>query len=476
LSIKTWSVTINCMNIRTRIAPSPTGFPHIGTIYQVLIDYAVAKKNGGQFILRLEDTDRSRLVEGAEEVIYSALSWFGLNPDESPKRGGPVGPYRQSERLSVYKTYIDQLVAGGHAFYCFCTKERLEDMRKRQEAEHKAPMYDGHCLSISPEEAGKRVSAGETHVVRMKIPQERILSFDDILSGHIEFKSSVVDQQVILKSDGFPTYHFAVVVDDHLMGITHIFRGKEWISSTPKHILLYEYFGWEMPVHGHLPLILNEDGKGKLSKRHGHASVDYYKQQGYLPEAVLNYLSNIIWHHPEGKEIYSLSEFIELFDIRTVTSQAPRFNLQKLQWVNKEYLKALSTAEYYRQLCEFDSSIAELPAELVQKILPYIQERMTVLSDFYSLAGFFFARPQVWEQPKDTQLCEQIHDSLQGVSDWRHDSLERAVRALAETIQKKPKDVFMMLRIAVTGKTVGPPLLESLEVVGKEETLSRLIS
>lgn len=460
--------------VRTRIAPSPTGFPHIGTIYQVLIDYAFAKQKNGQFILRIEDTDRARLVEGAEDVIYQALSWFGLEPDESPIQGGDVGPYRQSERLEIYKRFAKQLIEQQDAYYCFCTKERLEGMRKQQEAAHKPPMYDGLCQHIPLSEAQQRVDAGEHNVVRMRIPKDETIVFEDLLSGTIEFDSNVIDHQVIIKSDGFPTYHFAVVVDDHLMGISHIFRGKEWISSTPKHVLLYRYFGWNMPVHGHLPLILNEDGKGKLSKRHGHASVDYYRTQGYLPEAVLNYLSNIIWHHPQEKEIYSLQEFIQLFDISTVTSQAPRFNLQKLQWVNKEYIKALSRKDFYTRLVTFDTSIKTLPTDTVMNILPLIQERMTVLGDFYSLAGFFFAKPEQFDQERDQELCAALAETLHAVTDWQHDTMELAIRDLSQRLQKKPKEVFMMLRVAVTGKTVGPPLLESLEILGKQETLQRL--
>lgn len=461
-------------NVRTRIAPSPTGFPHIGTIYQVLIDFAYARKHNGAFILRIEDTDRMRFVEGAEEVIYDSLNWFGLNPDESPMIGGKYAPYRQSERLPIYKKYADELLEKGHAYYCFCTRERLDEMRKQQEANHKPPMYDKHCLTLTKEEITKHIEDGIPHVVRMKIPEQSKIVVHDLLGGTIEFDSSVVDHQVILKSDGFPTYHFGVVVDDHLMEITHVFRGKEWISSTPKHVLLYEYLGWNMPVHAHLPLILNQDGKGKLSKRHGHASVDYYRKLGYLPEAVLNYLSNIIWNHPDGKEIYSLDEFIQLFELEKVTSQAPRFDLQKLDWVNKEYIKALSLDTFYTRLCAFDASISSLPKELVMQILPLIQERMTVLSNFYFLAGFFFSIPTDFEQEKDTKLAKELKTSLEVVEKWSHDEMEKAVRSLADQSGKKAKDVFMMLRILVTGKTVGPPLLESLEVLGKAETLRRL--
>lgn len=461
-------------HIRTRIAPSPTGFPHIGTIYQVLIDYAYAHKYHGKFIFRLEDTDRARQVEGAEKILYDALSWFGLVPDESPIHGGTYGPYRQSERLSIYKKYADQLIAQGHAYYCFCTKERLDAMRKDQEANHQAPMYDKHCRSLTPEAVQASLAANVPYVVRMKVPDNRKIVVQDLLSGTIEFDSSVIDDQVLIKSDGFPTYHFAVVIDDHLMEITHIFRGKEWIPSTPKHVLLYEFFGWSMPVHAHLPLILNADGKGKLSKRHGHASVDYYRKLGYMPEAVLNYLSNIIWHHPDGKEIYSLAEFIKLFEIEKVTSQAPRFDLQKLDWVSKEYVKVMSDDALYQKLVAFDANICALPEKAVYDVLPLIKERMKILSEFWSLAGFFFEAPTALERPINKQMLPRLTQALESC-DWTHDAMEQSIRAVAETSGLKAKDLFMELRLAVTGKTVGPPLLESLMILGKEKTLSRLI-
>lgn len=460
-------------SVRTRIAPSPTGFPHIGTIYQVLIDYAYARKMGGKFILRLEDTDRARFVETAEEVIYSSLTWFGLEPDESPKLGGPFAPYRQSERLPIYRKYVEELLSKGHAYYCFCTRERLDEMRKNQEANHLPPMYDKTCMKLTVQEVEKKLAAAEPHVVRMKIPENETIAFDDLISGHIEFDSNVIDHQVILKSDGFPTYHLGVVVDDHLMEITHIFRGKEWISSTPKHVLLYRYFGWDMPVHGHLPLILNEDGKGKLSKRHGHASVDYYRKLGYLPKAVLNYLSNIVWNHPDGKEVYSQEEFIEKFDVEAITSQAPRFDLKKLDWINGQYIRAMSDQELLDHLVSFDPHIAQLEPQIILQTIPLVKERIHMLSQYWQIASFFFERPKEFEKAKNAKLIAVAKTALSG-SGWTHEAMETSVRDASEKESLKARDVFMELRLAVTGKTVGPPLLESLEVLGKEETLARL--
>lgn len=437
------------------------------------MDFAYAKKFGGKFILRLEDTDRARFVEGAEEGIYDALSWFGLVTDENPKKGGPYGPYRQSERLDIYRKYTEELLNKGLAYYCFCTKERLERMRKEQEANHKPPMYDKTCLRLSKEEIDSNLANGLSHVVRMKIPENQKIIVNDIICGVIEFDSNVIDHQVIMKSDGFPTYHVAVVIDDHLMAITHVFRGKEWISSTPKHVILYQYFGWDMPTHAHLPLILNADGKGKLSKRHGHASVDYYRTMGYLPEAVLNYLSHIVWNHPKGKEIYSLEEFIQLFDITQITSQAPRFDLQKLDWVNSQYIRMKTNEELLEHIQKFEKRLAHLDRVRLLKVIPLVKERMRVLSDFWSLAGFFFERPEEFERPVNPTLLH-IAKSALDTSSWNHDSMEHAIRGSAEKKKMKAKDVFMELRVTITGKSVGPPLLESLEILGKEETMKRL--
>lgn len=460
--------------VRTRIAPSPTGFPHIGTIYQVLIDFAYAHKFKGKFVMRLEDTDKARFVEGAEQVIYDSLSLFKLEPDESPVVGGPHAPYRQSERLEIYKKYSDELLAKGHAYYCFCTKERLEQMRKDQEANHQAPMYDKTCLKLTKEEVDAKIQEGLSHTMRMKVPEHEKIIVHDLIAGDIEFDADVIDHQVIMKSDGFPTYHFAVVVDDHLMEITHVIRGKEWISSTPKHVLLYKYFGWDMPIHAHLPLILNEDGKGKLSKRHGHASVDYYRKLGYLPEAVLNYLSNIVWNHPQGKEIYTLEEFITHFDLTQITSQAPRFDLKKLDWVNSQYIRAMPDGELAALIKSFDSRFAAISDDKLMPIIQLSKERVHNLSEFWSLAGFFFEKPKDFERPVKKDLVAIGKMALDS-GQWSHDAMEKSIRDASEKTGVKARDVFMEVRLAVTGKTVGPPLLESLEILGKEEVLERLI-
>ncbi len=381
--------------IRTRIAPSPTGFPHIGTIYQVLFDYAFAKKNNGKFILRLEDTDRVRHVEGAEEVIKKALEWFDLVPDESPWKGGPYKPYRQSERLDIYQKYAQELIKKNHAYYCFCTRERLDEMRKKQTADKQMPKYDRTCLRLTKEEVEDRLKKNIPRVVRMKVPDDTTVAFTNLIMGEIKFDSNILDDQVILKSDGFPTYHLAVVVDDHLMEITHVIRGREWVSSTPKHFLLYQYFDWNPPVHAHLPLILSSDGKGKLSKRHGHASVEYYKNLGYLPEAVLNYLSNLVWYHPDNKEKYTREEFIKLFKLEKINSQGARFNLEKLDWMNGLYIRDMNDDLLQKNLVKFVGN--KYPEDLVGKTVPLIKERIKKLSDYLPLTEFLFKKPQKYD-------------------------------------------------------------------------------
>jgi glutamyl-tRNA synthetase len=466
--------------VRTRIAPSPTGFPHIGTIYQVLFDYAYAKKHGGKFVVRLEDTDRARFVEGAEEVVFSALDWFGLSEDESPRKGGKYGPYRQSERLEIYKKHAEELVEKGHAYYCFCTKERLDQLREEQQKNKELPMYDKHCRNLSPEEAKEKLANSAEHVIRMKIPENKKVIFHDLIIGDIEFDSNTLDDQVILKSDGFPTYHLGVVVDDHLMEITHIFRGKEWIPSTPKHVLLYEFFGWEMPVHAHLPLILSDQGPGKLSKRAGHASVNFYRESGFLPEAVLNYLSNIVWNHPDDKEIYTLQEFIDVLDIETVTSQGARFDLQKLLWMNGEYIRAMKTDELAQKIIDFvkQYNLGDYSEELIKRVTPLIQERIKTLKEFDEYARFFIEAPTYETEFKDEakELLQKINSTLEGVEEyaWNLETLNDVLQKLAEKEEIGFGKFFMLIRLAITGKKVTPPINESLVILGKSETLRRL--
>ncbi len=470
--------------VRVRIAPSPTGFAHIGTIYQVLFDYAYAKQSGGRFVIRIEDTDRARFVEGAEQVIYDSLSWFGLIADEDPIKGGPYAPYRQSERLDIYREYVDKLIAQEDAYYCFCTKERLSEMRQSQESAKQSPMYDRACLNLSNEEIKHNLEAKIPRVVRMKVPRSDKITVTDAIVGDVVFDASTIDDQVILKSDGFPTYHLAVVVDDHLMKITHIFRGTEWLPSTPKHLLLYKFFGWEdIPTFIHLPLILNTNGQGKLSKRESSSSVEFYKKEGFLPEAILNYLSNIVWHHPEGHEIYSLEEFIKLFEISDLQSKGARFDLNKLEWMNGEYIRQMSNEELTTTL---ENYLVDHPSKTkIADLVPLVKERMKKLSDFIFLTNFLFEEPEYEKavfakilgksEKSIDQVLEQIIKTMEEMPvSWESTVFEARFRQLGGELGLSASQMFQLIRAAVSGQTITPPLFECLKILGESSTLNRV--
>ncbi len=447
--------------VRTRIAPSPTGENlHIGNAYTALINYVVARKLGGKFIIRIEDTDRTRFVEGSEARILESLAWLGIKYDE--------GPYRQSERLELYKKYAEELVEKGHAYYCFCTPERLIQMRESQEARHEPPRYDGRCKKVKSQKSKVK---SEKYVIRLNVPDEGTTTFTDLIRGEITFENKLLDDQVILKSDGYPTYHLGVVVDDHLMEISHIIRGEEWISSTPKHILLYKFFGWDVPLYAHMPLLRNPD-KSKLSKRKNPVWVSWFREEGFLPEALVNYLATMAWAHPEGKEIFTVSEMIKVFDLKAIQTTAPIFNIEKLRWFNGEYLRSYQPSAISRLIYDFFKE--KYQQERIKNILPLVIERMKTLQEFESLAGFFFDRPKNYERPVDKKLLAVANQVLE-TCDWNNSEMEKAIRGEAEKAGVRARDVFMELRVAVTGKTVGPPLLESLEILGKEESLSRII-
>lgn len=461
------------MNVRTRIAPSPTGNDlHIGNAYTALINYVFARKNNGQFIVRIEDTDRGRLVKGSEQRILASLDWLGINPDEGPGAGGPFTPYRQSERLDLYKKHAQELVERGHAYYCFCSQTRLEAMRKSQEERHLPPMYDGTCRKIKPEVAKLKIEQGEKHTIRLKVPEEGVTTFNDLIRGDISFENKHIDDQVLLKSDGYPTYHLGVTVDDHLMEISHVIRGEEWISSTPKHVLLYQFFGWQMPKFAHMPLLRNPD-KSKLSKRKNPVWVSWYREQGFLPEAVLNYLATMAWAFPGGREIFTLEEMIGAFRLEDIQTSAPIFNSEKLRWMNGEYLRQKTDTELKELLYQHVNKLTHEHEALLAKIIPLVKERMKILSEFWSLAGFFFERPKEFARPLKESPLKVAREALTGC-EWSHDAMEKVIREAAEKTDLKAKDIFMELRVAIAGKTVGPPLLESLEILGEDETFGRL--
>ncbi|MEL0094166.1 MAG: glutamate--tRNA ligase, partial [Pseudomonadales bacterium] len=369
--------------VRTRVAPSPTGDPHVGTAYMALFSYCFAKQHGGQFLLRIEDTDVARSTKASEQKILDSLRWLGLEWDEGPDVEGPCGPYRQSERLDIYKAHVEQLLEQGDAFYCFCTTDDLDAMRQAQMAAGETARYDGRCAHCSAEDVKAKLEAGTPHVVRMKVPSEGTCRFEDKLRGTIEIDWSQIDMQVLMKGDGFPTYHLAVVVDDHLMGITHIIRGEEWINSAPKHQLLYQYFNWPMPELIHMPLLRNPD-KSKLSKRKNPTSIGFYKDMGYLPEAVLNYLGMLGWSMPSGEEKFSLEEMVAAFDIERISMGAPVFDVEKLTWLNGRWLReSLSDDDFIDRLVEWRFNRDQL-----QQVIPLVKERVDVFSQLAPMTAY----------------------------------------------------------------------------------------
>lgn len=472
--------------VRTRVAPSPTGYAHLGMIYQSLFDFVFAHKYEGKFVLRIEDTDRSRFVEGAEQVIVDSLKWSKLEPDEGFGKGGEYGPYRQSEKLEIYQKHVGELLEKNLAYRCFCTKERLDEMRKLQEQNHQAPRYDRTCLKLTEEDVEKNLASNFPFVVRMKVPDDRVIVVDDAISGKVEIKSSELDDQVILKSDGYPTYHLAVVVDDYYMKITHIFRGTEWLPSTPKHILLWEYLGWQesMPKFAHLPLLLNSEGGGKLSKRQGHVSVDYYRKEGFLPEAVVNYLANVVWNHPEGKEIFDIKDFEKAFELEpfkvAVKSTGAKFDLAKLEWMNGEYIRKMSEEELTIRLEEF---LVDHPAKgKLAPIVPLVRERIKKLSDFIPLTHFLFDEPEYDVEVFSKLKIENSKEVLLKVvkvletlkESWSAKEFEQSFRKLAEELGISVQDMFQLIRVAFSGQTVTPPLFDSMNIIGYNSSLERI--
>lgn len=470
------------MNIRTRMAPSPTGEYHVGHISTLLKNYAFAKKHGGKFILRIEDTDQERKVDGAVERIMAVIKAYGLSWDEGPDIGGPYAPYTQSERLPIYAEHAQQLVDKGVAYYCFCSRERLEKLRENQVAQKQKPRYDKHCLQLSKEEVQAKLASHEPYVIRLNVPENTTITFTDLVRGEINVQSSEVDDQVLLKSDGFPTYHLAVVVDDKLMGITHVLRGEEWISSTPKHILLYQAFGWETPVYAHIPVFLNPDGKGKMSKRKGTVSAQSFLDAGYLPEALLNFFMILGWTPKDQREILSLEEYITEFDPKDISPKSVVFDLQKLAWLNGVYIRKLSNQELKQRLQPFLPS--DLPQEKLDTMLPLVFERLSKLSDIEELTAFFYRPieldPQQLLKSATPELVKdeliKTKEVITSLTQWSVQELETSIRSLQEKHEWKKKQYFMMLRVAVTGKTATPPLFETIQLIGKETIIDRLDS
>lgn len=442
---------------------------------------AIAKQNNGQFIVRIEDTDRERYVEGAVDVIFEAMEWLGYPYDEAPGIGGPYAPYTQSERLPIYREYVDKLIENGHAYYCFCTKERLEQVRNDALAKKQLPRYDRHCRHMSKDEVRTQLSAKVPYVIRLSVPESGVTICQDVVRGPVEFQNSGIDDQVLLKSDGYPTYHLGVVVDDHLMGITHIIRGEEWLSSSPKHVLIYEAFGWELPIFAHLPVIRNKD-HSKMSKRKNDVSILSHRDKGYLPEAINNFLALMGWSHPDKKDIFSLAEFLELFTLERITLTAPVYDIEKLNWINGMYIREMDDTELTKRLAPFIPT--DCPETMVAQILPLIKERLVTLKDFEDLTDFFYRdisvdqtmltkKSTVEEVGVQLTVTKTLLESIDDKS-WTHENIEQKIRSLSEEHGWKLGQYFMMLRVAVTGKTATPPLFETMQVLGREKCLLRL--
>ncbi len=467
--------------VRTRVAPSPTGDPHVGTAYIALINYCFAKKHGGQFLLRIEDTDQVRSTRESEEKILDSLRWLGLSWDEGPDVGGPHGPYRQSERSAIYTEHCNRLLNDGHAFKCYCTPEELASMRAQQMAAKQPPKYDGRCAKLTQAECAERDAKGISHVVRMMVPNEGVCVVQDTLRGPIEFEYSVVDMQVLMKSDGLPTYHLANVVDDHLMGITHVMRGEEWISSAPKHLLLYQYFGWEPPVLTHLPLLRNAD-RSKLSKRKNPTSILYYQRAGYLPAAMQNFLGLFIKSASEEDEKTSLPELIDGFDVANISLGGPVFDTSKLDWLNGRYMREELTTEQFlgevRKWALNDSYLTPI-AEMAQS-------RIVKLGDLGALVAPFFMnriesltaeklRDGVKIEPDQQRAAYTLAlQQFDAMIEWNKDGVDAALRKTAAALEIKLKDMIRAFYLAVLGAPQGVPLFDAITHLGRDILRERL--
>ena len=462
---------------RVRVAPSPTGDPHVGTAYQALFNYAFAKGRGGAFLLRIEDTDQARSTQESEAAILESLRWLGLRWDEGPDVGGPHAPYRQSERTGIYREHVDRLLAQGHAYRCFCTRKRLEELRARQGT---STGYDRHCRDIAPQDAETRAAAGEEHVVRMKVPTQGECVWTDLLRGEIRREWSLVDDQVLLKSDGFPTYHLANVVDDHLMEITHVIRGEEWINSVPKHVTLYEQFGWTPPVFCHLLLLRNPD-KSKLSKRKNPTSISYYRRAGYLPEALLNYLGLMGWVMPGGEEKFSLDDMAKNLKLEDIALGGPVFDVEKLRWLNGRYIREDYAPDALLEKLEAWS----LNRDVFKEIVPLVQPRLETLSDWGRLTAPFFSDDVPIQKPEDVRLkgkaAEETLEILQlslwkleEQRDWSEPALKATFEALAGTFDVKLRDFNLPFYMALSGSAVWTPLYASMAILGPDLVRMRL--
>ena len=467
------------MTVRTRVAPSPTGDPHVGTAYTALFNYCFARKAGGQFLLRIEDTDQARSNPQSQAAILDSLRWLGLVWDEGPDVGGPHAPYQQSLRSDLYRQYAAQLLDQGHAFRCFCTPERLDQLRSEQQRAGLRPGYDGLCTVLSSAAIEKLIASSTRFVVRMKVPRQGTCVVTDLLRGPIEIAWETVDMQVLLKQDGMPTYHLANVVDDHLMEITHVIRGEEWISSAPKHLLLYSYFQWPVPALCHLPLLRNPD-KSKLSKRRNPTSITYYRRIGCLPEALVNYLGLMGLSIAEGEEKFTLAEMVERFDLKNISLGGPVFDTKKLAWLNGRWLREnLTDAEFADRMAAW-----ALNRDNLMPIVPLVKQRVLLLSDVVPLTAFFFSgdlnlSPENFKDKKMSpaviaQALAQVLAAIDESTDWNKDGIAALFKQSADELQLKLRDLLRPFYVAIAGTPASTPLFDSMEILGRDLCRARL--
>ena len=472
--------------VRVRFAPSPTGYLHVGGARTAIYNYFFAKALGGTFYLRIEDTDRKRYNEEALKDLLRDLKWLGLDWDEGPGAEGNVGPYFQSERLDIYHREVEKLLEKGLAYYCFCSEERLNEVRKNQEKSGTSERgYDRHCRHISLEEAKARIANGEKAVIRFKVPESGITEFEDKVRGHIEYKNELLDDLVLIKRDGFPTYHFASIVDDHLMGTTHVLRGDEWISSTPIHVLLYKAFGWEAPVWCHLPVILAAGG-GKLSKRKGAASVGDFRDLGYLPETLVNYLALLGWNPGDDREVMSVQEMIDAFTLERINPKAVSFDEKKLQWMNGQHIHLTDNSVLLNimkeDLKKLGIDTQNETEERLNEIVTLLKPRAHFLGDLAKMSVYFFKAPETYDEKGKAKhfgkgsrnIAQDVYNALSSVEDFKTKQIEDAFILLTEKRNCKLGELVGAVRLAVSGVTAGPGLFELFEVVGKEEVLKRI--
>jgi len=500
------------MKVRVRFAPSPTGGLHLGGVRTVLYNYLFARANGGNFVLRIEDTDQTRYVEGAEQYIMDCLNWCGLVPDESPEKGGPYAPYRQSERKQLYRQYAERLLDSGHAYVAFDTAEEIEKMRKEHRIdENSHAQYDHrtrglmrNSLTLEPGEVESLIAAGTPYVVRIKVPENETVTLTDMIRGDVSFDSSLVDDKVLLKADGMPTYHLAVVVDDYLMKITHAFRGEEWLPSAPVHVLLWDYLGWkeQMPQWAHLPLILKPDGNGKLSKRDGdrlgfpvfamnwtdpktNETTKGFREMGFLPQAFVNMLAMLGWNSGSEQEIFSLDELVQKFSIDRVHKGGAKFDFEKAKWFNHQYIQRTDDATLaglVKPYIDKELGPDSYREGILEQVIPLIKDRCTLLPDFWAQGHFFFAAPQTidtaaikekWNAQKQ-EFCTNWNNALEDLPLWNHDSIEASFNEFVAKYGLKKGEVMLPLRIMLVGGKYGPGVFAIAEIIGKNETVNRI--